>query len=107
MPCRFADAHPSCFDGPPRVIALGFQLANGRLIGPRVMFDDPSFDEARHMCNVIANHLRRHGPFEPHRLPMEEMEYTTLPEVMSQLTDRWHNQNGQAREKSELELIPT
>jgi len=94
MPCRFADAHPSRFDGPPRVIALGFQLANGRLIGPRDMFDDPGFDEARHRCNVIADHLRRHGPFEPHRLPMEEMEYTTLPEVMAKLTDRWQSQNG-------------
>lgn len=89
MPCRFADAHPSRFDGPPRVISLGFQLANGRLIGPKDMFDDPSFDESRHLCNVIADHLRRHGPFEPHRLPMEEMEYTTLPEVMKKLAGRW------------------
>lgn len=89
MPCRFADAHPSRFDGPPRVIGLGFQLANGRLVGPRDMFDDPGFDEARHLCNIIADHLRRHGPFEPHRLPMEEMEYTTLPEVMAKLNERW------------------
>ncbi|HXF61916.1 MAG TPA: fructose-1,6-bisphosphate aldolase/phosphatase [Caldilineaceae bacterium] len=96
MPCRFADAHPARFDGPPRVIALGFQLANGRLIGPMDMFDDPSFDEARRLCNVIADHLRRHGPFEPHRLPMEEMEYTTLPEVMDKLAARWVAVNGHA-----------
>lgn len=89
MPCRFADANPSRFDGPPRVISLGFQLANGRLIGPKDMFDDPSFDESRRLCNVIADHLRRHGPFEPHRLPMEEMEYTTLPDVMKKLAGRW------------------
>lgn len=94
MPCRFADAHPSRFDGPPRVISLGFQLADGRLIGPRDMFDDPAFDEARHLCNVIADHLRRHGPFEPHRLPMEEMEYTTLPEVMAKLSGRWLSEDG-------------
>ena len=31
----------------------------------------------------------RHGPFEPHRLPMEEMEYTTLPQVMEKLEGRW------------------
>ncbi|RME31746.1 MAG: fructose 1,6-bisphosphatase, partial [Thermoflexia bacterium] len=30
-----------------------------------------------------------HGPFEPHRLPMEEMEYTTLPQVMEKLAGRW------------------
>ena len=89
MPCRVADAHPSRFDGPPRVIALGFQLANGRLVGPLDMFDDPAFDEARRMCNVIANYMRSHGPFEPHRLPMEQMEYTTLPQVMAKLEARW------------------
>ncbi len=33
--------------------------------------------------------LRRHGPFEPHRLPMEEMEYTTLPQVAERLESRW------------------
>lgn len=54
------------------------------------MFDDPGFDEARRLCNIIADHLRRHGPFEPHRLPMDEMEYTTLPEVMAKLVGRWH-----------------
>ena len=27
------------------------------------------------------DYLRRHGPFEPHRLPLDEMEYTTMPAV--------------------------
>ncbi len=89
MPVPVERSNPSRFDGPPRVVALGFQLAEGRLIGPRDMFDDPSFDEARRMCNVIAEHLRRHGPFEPHRLPLEEMEYTTMPEVMARLQKRF------------------
>ncbi|KPJ96634.1 MAG: fructose 1,6-bisphosphatase [Gammaproteobacteria bacterium SG8_11] len=89
MPVSFEEATPSRFDGPPRVTAAGFQIADGRLIGPRDMFNDPGFDEARNLCNIIANHLRRHGPFEPHRLPMEEMEYTTLPQVMEKLQERW------------------
>jgi fructose 1,6-bisphosphate aldolase/phosphatase len=89
MPVPTSMATPSRFDGPPRVIALGFQLADGRLVGPRDMFDDPGFDEARRLCNTIADHLRRHGPFEPHRLPMDEMEYTTLPQVMEKLKERW------------------
>jgi fructose 1,6-bisphosphate aldolase/phosphatase len=89
MPVSVGQATPSRFDGPPRVIALGFQLANGRLVGPRDMFDDPGFDEARRQCNMLADQMRQHGPFEPHRLPMEEMEYTTLPEVMGILQDRW------------------
>jgi fructose 1,6-bisphosphate aldolase/phosphatase len=89
MPVAVNKATPSRFDGPPRVISLGFQLANGHLIGPRDMFDDPGFDESRRMCNILADQMRRHGPFEPHRLPMEEMEYTTLPQVMKKLQDRW------------------
>jgi fructose 1,6-bisphosphate aldolase/phosphatase len=47
---------------------------------------------ARHRCSIIADHLRRHAPFEPHRLPMEEMEYTTLPEVMKKLAGRWSDE---------------
>lgn len=91
MPVAVRDANPSRFDGPPRVTCLGFQLAGGHLIGPRDMFDDPGFDIARHECNKLADHMRRHGPFEPHRLPMEEMEYTTMPQVMKRLEDRWQD----------------
>ena len=88
MPVAVREANPSRFDGPPRVICLGFQLANGKLIGPRDMFDDPAFDEARRQANQIADILRQHGPFEPHRLPLEEMEYTTMPQVMKRISGR-------------------
>lgn len=88
-PVPFHFASPSRFDGPPRVIAAGFQLADGKLIGPRDMFDDPSFDEARRQSGVIADYLRRHGPFEPHRLPLEEMEYTTMSSIMKRVGDRF------------------
>lgn len=89
MPVSLADAHPARFDGPPRLAALGFQLAEGKLIGPRDMFDDPSYDAARDKANEVADFLRRHGPFEPHRLPLDEMEYTTMPAVAAKLADRW------------------
>ena len=89
MPVPFHEANPSRFDGPPRVIAAGFQLADGMLIGPRDLFDDPAFDEARRTANIISDYLRRHGPFEPHRLYLKEMEYTTLPEVLEKLKDRF------------------
>lgn len=91
MPVPVEKATPSRFDGPPRVCALGFQLAEGTLVGPRDLFDDPAFDEARKQANIVANYLRRHGPFEPHRLPMEEMEYTTLPQVAERVKDRWED----------------
>jgi len=91
MPVSVQQSNPTRFDGPPRVVALGFQLANGRLIGPRDMFDDPSYDEARRLCNVVAEHLRRHGPFEPQRLPLEAMEYTTMPQVMEKFRGRFED----------------
>jgi len=88
MPTARRDANPSRFDGPPRVICAGFQLAEGNLVGPRDMFDDPAFDDARRQANQAGEYLRRHGPFEPHRLPLEEMEYTTMPQVMKKLEKR-------------------
>jgi len=92
MPVSFKEANPSRFDGPPRVIAAGFQLANGKFIGPRDMFDDPSFDEARKQANLIGDYLRRHGPFEPHRLSLEDLEYTTMPQLMKILEPRWEKE---------------
>jgi fructose 1,6-bisphosphate aldolase/phosphatase len=89
MPVSVKDSTPSRFDGPPRVISLGFQLANGKLVGPRDMFDDQAFNLARQTANEMAELMRRHGPFEPHRLPLEEMEYTTMPEVMDKLGKRF------------------
>jgi len=89
MPVSVEDSTPSRFDGPPRVIALGFQLAEGKLVGPRDMFIDKGFDEARRKANMAADYMRSHGPFEPHRLPLEEMEYTTMPQIMDKLKDRF------------------
>lgn len=91
MPVSFKDCSPARFDGPPRVIAAGFQLAEGKLIGPRDMFADISFDSTRQKVNEIAEYMRRHGPFEPHRLSLEEMEYTTMPQVMKKLNRRFIN----------------
>ncbi len=91
MPVAIEQSNPSRFDGPPRVVAAGFQLADGKLIGPRDMFDDPGFDEARRIANMAAEYMRRHGPFEPHRLPLDEMEYTTMPHVMKKLEGRFES----------------
>jgi fructose 1,6-bisphosphate aldolase/phosphatase len=89
MPVSVGDSTPTRFDGPPRVIALGFQLAEGKLVGPRDMFADKSFDHTREQANEMADIMRRHGPFEPHRLPLEEMEYTTMPQVSKKLEGRF------------------
>lgn len=89
MPVSFEDAQCVRFDGPPRVICAGFQVKDAMLVGPVDLFDDPAFDKAREMANMIADYLRRHGPFEPHRLSLGDMEYTTLPIVMEKVKDRF------------------
>lgn len=89
MPVSQKDAKCTRYDGPPRVLALGFQVSNGKLLGPVDMFDDVAFDEARKKANKIADYIRQHGPFEPHRLPEQEMEYTTLPAVLEKLKGRF------------------
>lgn len=89
MPVPFYEANPTRFDGPPRVIAAGFQLCGGKLIGPRDLFDDPAFDDARKKANEIANYLRYHGPFEPHRLGLDDLEYTTMPHLMKKFKERF------------------
>jgi D-fructose 1,6-bisphosphatase (EC 3.1.3.11) len=91
MPVAQRDATPVRFDGPPRVIALGFQVADCKLVGPVDMFDDPSFDRSRQLTSEVAEYMRRHGPFEPHRLPSDEMEYTSLPGVLEKLGDRFED----------------
>lgn len=89
MPVAAGDATPSRFDGPPRVIALGFQVVDGILVGPRDMFADPAFDRARATAGEVMDYLRRHGPFEPHRLPLSDLEYTTMSDLEQRLEPRW------------------
>jgi fructose 1,6-bisphosphate aldolase/phosphatase len=89
MPVGVKDAKCTRFDGPPRIVALGFQVNNARLIGPADMFDDPAFDRARSIANEVADYMKRHGPFEPGRLEMEEVEYTGIQKVLQDLKPKF------------------
>lgn len=89
MPVNLKNAKCTRFDGPPRAVALGFELDDGMLIGPVDLFDDTAYDYTREQAQKVAEYMRRHGPFEPHRLPLAEMEYTTLPDIMKRLKDRF------------------
>lgn len=95
MPVSVEQATPTRFDGPPRVVALGYQLKDAHLIGPRDMFADPSFDHTRQQANEAMDYFRRHGPFEPHRLPLDDLEYTTMSTLQRRLADRWEALPGQ------------
>ncbi|NPA22013.1 MAG: fructose 1,6-bisphosphatase [Candidatus Micrarchaeota archaeon] len=89
MPVPMEKANPSRFDGPPRVVALGFQVNDGKLEGPVDLFDDVAFDRVREKANEVADYIRLHGPFEPHRLPAQDLEYTTLPDLQERYKERW------------------
>ncbi len=72
-------------------MALGFQMCEGTLLGPVDLFKDKSYDLARKQALEISDYMRRHGPFEPHLLSPEELEYTTLPEVIGKLKKRFED----------------
>jgi len=89
MPVPLKYSQCTRFDGPPRVVALGFQVCDGKLVGPADLFDDPAFEWTRMKAMEVADYIRRHGPFMPHRLGPDEMEYTTLPAVLEKLKERF------------------
>jgi fructose 1,6-bisphosphate aldolase/phosphatase len=89
LPVGLKDSRCTRFDGPPRVVALGFQVSDGRLVGPVDLFDDVAFDISRQRGMEMADYLRRHGPFQPHRLSDDQMEYTTLPKVLTRCKNRF------------------
>jgi len=96
MPVGLKDSRCTAFDGPPRMVALGFQVAHGKIStdddgNPLIsdLFEDPAFDLARREALEYMVALRRMGEFEPARLGAEAMEYTTLPEVLKKLKSRF------------------
>ncbi len=96
MPVGLKASKCTAFDGPPRIVALGFQVANGGIScdddgNPMIadLFDDPAFALARHEAVRDGATLRRMGEFEPARLGPEEMEYTTIQQVLEKLGKRF------------------
>jgi fructose 1,6-bisphosphate aldolase/phosphatase len=89
MPVSLRDGRCLRFDGPPRVAAAGFQLASGKLAGPVDLFDDPAFEPVRRRAAEIAEYMRGHGPFEPHRVPHERLANTAFPPMLARLESRF------------------
>ncbi|MBR2255430.1 MAG: fructose 1,6-bisphosphatase [Candidatus Methanomethylophilaceae archaeon] len=100
-PCSPEDSDPVYFDGPPRICCLGFQLNNGKLQGlepmnskggvhtPVDFFKSNTWDLARMNAVKASKFIRSQGPFMPSILGPEEMEYTSRPEVLKELTSRF------------------
>jgi fructose 1,6-bisphosphate aldolase/phosphatase len=96
MPVGLEDSKCTLFDGPPRMVALGFQVADGGISSddngkPMIadLFADPAFAMARREALENASVLRRMGEFEPARLGPEEMEYTTIKQILDKLKERF------------------
>jgi fructose 1,6-bisphosphate aldolase/phosphatase len=96
MPVGLKDSKCTAFDGPPRIVALGFQVGNGKISSdddgnPMIadLFDDPAFALARHEAVRDGITLRRMGEFEPARLGPEELEYTSMTQVLEKLGKRF------------------
>ena len=98
-PCSPEESTPTYFDGPPRVCALGFQLCNGKFQGlepygtvgdhqPVDFFKGAEWDYARNNAVKASKFMRSMGPFMPAVLGPEEMEYTSRPAVLKELTKR-------------------
>ena len=96
MPVGLKSSKCTVFDGPPRIVAIGFQVANGQISSddegtPIIadLFDDPAFAPARREAMQNACMLRNMGEFEPARLSAEDMEYTTIQKVLEGLGERF------------------
>jgi len=96
MPVGLKNSKCTVFDGPPRMVALGFQVCDGSIAsdndGKPMMsdlFDDPAFDMTRREAQEYTAALRYMGEFEPARLQAETLEYTTLPQVLEKLKGRF------------------
>lgn len=96
MPVGLRASQCTVFDGPPRIVAIGFQIANGKISSddqgkPIIadLFDDPAFALARQEAMKNACTLRNMGEFEPARLSSEDMEYTTIQKVLEKLGKRF------------------
>ena len=94
-PVRLGAMRPRVADRRPHVAALGFQIADGRLVGPRDMFDDPDFDEARRTCGTVDDH-EEWAAVEDARygLPADAAAtsptgHTGLTRMMERLEGRW------------------
>jgi len=79
----------SYFDGPPLVSCAAFAVHDGRLSEPVDAFAHPFWDEVRGRCAAKSIEMRRQGFFGAAMLPMSELEYTGITEMLQALDARF------------------
>jgi fructose 1,6-bisphosphate aldolase/phosphatase len=79
----------SFFDGPPVVSAAAYCVHDGKLTEAADAFDQPYWDYVRNQVSRKAEEMRRQGFFGPAMLPMSELEYGGVVEVLQELDKRF------------------
>jgi fructose 1,6-bisphosphate aldolase/phosphatase len=79
----------SYFDGPPLVSCAAFCVHNARLTEPADTFAHPFWDEVRANASRKAIEMRRQGFSGAAMLPMAELEYTGVMEMLDKMDKRF------------------
>lgn len=80
----------SFFDGPPIVSCVAFSMKGGKLSEPADCFDQPFWGEVRRNCSKKAIEIRKQGFFGPAMLPMSELEYTGVVEILKKIEKKFY-----------------
>ncbi len=79
----------SYFDGPPVVTCAAFCVHNGKLTEPADAFDHPYWDYVRGEISRKATDIRQQGFSGPAMLPISELEYGGIVEILKRLDKRF------------------
>jgi fructose 1,6-bisphosphate aldolase/phosphatase len=79
----------SYFDGPPLVSCAAFCVHNAKLTEPADTFAHPFWDEVRANASRKAIEMRRQGFSGAAMLPMAELEYTGVMEMLDKMDKRF------------------
>lgn len=79
----------SFFDGPPIVSCAAFSVKNGQLTESVDAFSHPFWDQVRRNISEKAIEIRKQGFFGAAMLPMTELEYGGIVEILKELEGKF------------------
>jgi len=88
MPVKL-NSPTSYFDGPPLISCAALCVHNGKLTEPADTFAHPFWDEVRGRVAAKAVDMRRQGFSGAAMLPMAELEYTGVMDMLGELEKRF------------------
>jgi len=79
----------SFFDGPPIVSCAAYCVHGGKFTDAADAFDQPLWDRVRDRISDKAVDIRRQGFFGPAMLPMSELEYGGIVDILAELDSKF------------------